>query len=63
MEVAEAFGYRALPVHTRIELRTEIEKGLSNDGVTVIVAKVPDRAQNVLVHEAMIAQVQKRRGA
>ncbi|MHB1251985.1 MAG: 2-succinyl-5-enolpyruvyl-6-hydroxy-3-cyclohexene-1-carboxylic-acid synthase [Acidimicrobiales bacterium] len=51
--IAAAFGHRALSVGTRAELRDAIADGLTSDGLTVVVATVPDRTENVRLHEAM----------
>ncbi|MBW4077845.1 MAG: 2-succinyl-5-enolpyruvyl-6-hydroxy-3-cyclohexene-1-carboxylic-acid synthase, partial [Acidobacteria bacterium] len=51
--VASAFGHGALNVTTRHELRHAIERGLSTKGLSVIVASVPDRDENVRLHDAM----------
>ncbi|MHB8380208.1 MAG: 2-succinyl-5-enolpyruvyl-6-hydroxy-3-cyclohexene-1-carboxylic-acid synthase [Acidimicrobiales bacterium] len=49
--VARAFGHAATTVTTPVALRVAIEKGLSSDGLSVVVAKVPSRAENVKVHQ------------
>jgi 2-succinyl-5-enolpyruvyl-6-hydroxy-3-cyclohexene-1-carboxylate synthase len=51
--VAGAFGHAATTVATPEALRTAIEKGLSSEGLSVIVAKVPSREENVHVHERL----------
>jgi 2-succinyl-5-enolpyruvyl-6-hydroxy-3-cyclohexene-1-carboxylate synthase len=48
--VATAFGHQASTVSTLEELTAAIEKGLASDGVTVVVAKVPSREENVRLH-------------
>jgi 2-succinyl-5-enolpyruvyl-6-hydroxy-3-cyclohexene-1-carboxylate synthase len=50
--VAAAFGHAATTVTTLDELRTAVEKGLASDGLTVVVARVPPREENVRLHEA-----------
>jgi 2-succinyl-5-enolpyruvyl-6-hydroxy-3-cyclohexene-1-carboxylate synthase len=50
--VARAFGHAATTVTTLDGLRHAIDQGLSSEGVSVIVASVPSRADNVLLHES-----------
>jgi 2-succinyl-5-enolpyruvyl-6-hydroxy-3-cyclohexene-1-carboxylate synthase len=49
--VAGAFGHVATTVTTLHELRDAIEKGLSSEGLSVVVAKVPSREENVQLHQ------------
>ena len=49
--VASAFGHAATTVTTLEELRTAIEKALSSEGLSVVVAKVPSRKKNVTLHQ------------
>jgi 2-succinyl-5-enolpyruvyl-6-hydroxy-3-cyclohexene-1-carboxylate synthase len=49
--VAQAFGHVATSVETLDELREAIDKGLAGEGLSVVVAKVPSRADNVRLHE------------
>ena len=58
--VAEAFGYDATSVETLGEARRAIEKGLAREGLSVIVAKVPSREDNVRIHEAWNVEVARR---
>lgn len=60
--IATAFGHLGTTVHTRRELQEAITHALSIAGVTIVVAHVPDRAQNVAIHEALNREIQKRRG-
>ncbi len=55
--VARAFGHRAVLVSTRAALRAEIDAGLLRDGVTVVIARVPDRTTNVTIHDEYVAGV------
>jgi 2-succinyl-5-enolpyruvyl-6-hydroxy-3-cyclohexene-1-carboxylate synthase len=55
--VAEAFGHVATTASTVGELRGAIEKGLSGDGLHVVVARVPSRTDNVEIHERWNAHV------
>ena len=55
--VARAFGHQAVSVSTRAALRTEIDAGLLREGVTVVVARVPDRTTNVTIHDEYVASV------
>jgi 2-succinyl-5-enolpyruvyl-6-hydroxy-3-cyclohexene-1-carboxylate synthase len=50
--VAQAFGHDATSVETLAELREAIEKGLAREGLSVVVAKVPSRKDNVRLHES-----------
>jgi 2-succinyl-5-enolpyruvyl-6-hydroxy-3-cyclohexene-1-carboxylate synthase len=56
--IAEAFGYASVTVTTRVELRDVIATGLDRDGLTVVIAQVPSRAQNVRRHEALNLAIQ-----
>jgi 2-succinyl-5-enolpyruvyl-6-hydroxy-3-cyclohexene-1-carboxylate synthase len=58
--VAQAFGHDATTVGTQNELRAAIEKGLARDGLSVVVAKVPSREDNVRLHDAWNNAVEKR---
>jgi 2-succinyl-5-enolpyruvyl-6-hydroxy-3-cyclohexene-1-carboxylate synthase len=49
--VAQAFGHDATSVETLAELREAIEKGLAREGLSVVVAKVPSREDNVRLHD------------
>jgi 2-succinyl-5-enolpyruvyl-6-hydroxy-3-cyclohexene-1-carboxylate synthase len=49
--IALAFGHDATTVSTLEELRSAIDKGLSHEGLSVIVASVPTREDNVRVHD------------
>jgi 2-succinyl-5-enolpyruvyl-6-hydroxy-3-cyclohexene-1-carboxylate synthase len=60
--VARSFGHSASAVGTRDELRTAVEKGLTEPGVSVVVAHVPSRQRNVEIHEAMVQSLKDRRG-
>jgi 2-succinyl-5-enolpyruvyl-6-hydroxy-3-cyclohexene-1-carboxylate synthase len=51
--VARAFGHDATSVTTVDELRRAVEKGLAREGLSVVVATVPSREDNVRLHEAM----------
>ena len=50
--VARAFGHSAITVTTLEGLRLAIDQGLSQEGVSVIVASVPSRSENVRLHQA-----------
>lgn len=49
--IAEAFGHVATTASNVGELRRSIDKGLDSEGLTVVVAKVPSRRENVELHE------------
>ena len=51
--LARAFGHRGVRVATRGELRSALDDGLEESGLTVIEAPVPDGAQNVRRHDAL----------
>ncbi len=55
--LVRAFGHRAVDAATVSQLRSAIEEGLATNGVTVIVAAVPARDENVVVHESWNAKV------
>lgn len=55
--LARGLGHAAQRVATRDELRDAVEKGLAATGVTVVVADVPDRDENVARHDALVAGV------
>jgi 2-succinyl-5-enolpyruvyl-6-hydroxy-3-cyclohexene-1-carboxylate synthase len=60
--VAQAFGHDATTVETIDELRGAIEKGLAGEGLSVVVAKVLSREDNVRLHEAWNGEVARRVG-
>lgn len=60
--IAASFGHATTTVATRGELRNAIEKGLAGSGVSVVIAKVPDRAHNVALHDELIRAVRERLG-
>ena len=51
VRVAEAFGYAAERVSTSTELRDAIDRGLAREGLSVVVAEVANRVDNVRLHE------------
>lgn len=60
--VARAFGHRACRVSTRSELRSAVEKALTEPGLSVVVAGVPSRERNVEIHDEMVESLKNRRG-
>ena len=58
--VAHAFGHQATLVETIDELRGAIEKGLAGEGLSVVVATVPSREDNVALHGAWNDEVARR---
>jgi 2-succinyl-5-enolpyruvyl-6-hydroxy-3-cyclohexene-1-carboxylate synthase len=60
--VADAFGYEAVSVATLDELRRAIDKGLAGEGLSVVVAKMPSREDNVRLHDAWNDEVARRVG-
>ncbi|MCU1362554.1 MAG: hypothetical protein JWM55_382 [Acidimicrobiaceae bacterium] len=55
--IALAFGHEAVTVSTLEELRSALEKGLSREGLSVVIASVPTREDNVRVHDEWNRQV------
>ena len=53
VEIARAFGHVGVGVATRGELRSAIDEGLQRPGLTVVIANVPGREENVRYHEAL----------
>jgi 2-succinyl-5-enolpyruvyl-6-hydroxy-3-cyclohexene-1-carboxylate synthase len=51
--IAEAFGYASVTVTTRDELDAVIATGLDRPGLTVVIAQVPTRQENVRRHDAL----------
>ena len=51
--IAEAFGHASVTVTNYVELRAVIETGLDRPGVTVVVANVPSRDENVRRHREL----------
>jgi 2-succinyl-5-enolpyruvyl-6-hydroxy-3-cyclohexene-1-carboxylate synthase len=49
--IAKAFGHESLRVATRSRLRAALEAALDRSGLTVIVADVPTRDENVRLHD------------
>ena len=50
--VARAFGHEGLTVVTMTQLRAALDEALARPGLTVIVAEVPSRDENVRLHDA-----------
>ena len=50
VEVARAFGHRSLRVDSRTRLVDALDEALTAPGVTVVVAQVPTREENVRIH-------------
>jgi len=57
MAVAQGFGHAAARVRTRAELCDAVESSLSQTGVTVVVADVVGRDENVRRHDALVEGV------
>ncbi len=60
--VAQAFGHNAASASTLDELRRAIDKGLAGEGVSVVVANVPTREENVKIHARLNAEVARLAG-
>jgi len=58
--VAEAFGHASVTVSTYAQLRAVVETGLDRDGVTVVVAHVPSRTENVQRHRELNESLARR---
>ncbi|MFI5036406.1 MAG: 2-succinyl-5-enolpyruvyl-6-hydroxy-3-cyclohexene-1-carboxylic-acid synthase [Acidimicrobiales bacterium] len=61
--VARGFGHAAEVAKSREELAAALDKGLATRGLTVVVAEVASREQNVRHHDELVAQVRVRRRA
>lgn len=59
--IAKAFGHSGSTVVTRGALRRAVGEGLCVPGVSVVVAKVPSREENVRLHDSLNRDVQSRR--
>jgi 2-succinyl-5-enolpyruvyl-6-hydroxy-3-cyclohexene-1-carboxylate synthase len=57
--IAEAFGHTSVTVATRAQLFACIDAGLARAGVTVVIARVPSREENVRRHEQLNEAVQR----
>ncbi len=57
--IARAFGHSSDEVDNRDDLERAIGAGLSSAGVTVVIVRVPSRAQNVAIHDSMNSSVQQ----
>jgi 2-succinyl-5-enolpyruvyl-6-hydroxy-3-cyclohexene-1-carboxylate synthase len=51
--IAEAFGHASVSVTSRTELKAVMATGLDREGLTVVIAQVPSREQNVRRHEEL----------
>jgi 2-succinyl-5-enolpyruvyl-6-hydroxy-3-cyclohexene-1-carboxylate synthase len=51
VRVSEAFGHQGTNVESVNELRAAVDKALAIPGLSVIVAQVPERDENVLTHQ------------
>jgi 2-succinyl-5-enolpyruvyl-6-hydroxy-3-cyclohexene-1-carboxylate synthase len=59
--VARGFAHAAVTVSTREELRASIDAGLASPGLTVVVARVVSREENVRRHDALVNGVKSHR--
>ena len=50
--VAESFGHQAFSVTTVAELRVALDKALGSTGLSVVVAELPTREDNVTLHQS-----------
>jgi 2-succinyl-5-enolpyruvyl-6-hydroxy-3-cyclohexene-1-carboxylate synthase len=51
--IAESFGHRGVVVSTVGELESSLREALDTQGLSVIVARVPEVTENVAVHDAL----------
>jgi 2-succinyl-5-enolpyruvyl-6-hydroxy-3-cyclohexene-1-carboxylate synthase len=58
--IARSFSTSRSSCTTRAELLAHCREGLERDGVTVVVARVPSRRENVRRHDAATASVAER---
>jgi len=56
-EVARGFGLATRVVSTRDELEGVLSESRATSGVTVVIAEVPDRTENVEIHESLHAAI------
>ncbi|MDE3031912.1 MAG: 2-succinyl-5-enolpyruvyl-6-hydroxy-3-cyclohexene-1-carboxylate synthase, partial [Acidobacteriota bacterium] len=56
-ELARAFGHHGETATNATELRAALDDGLRRRGLSVVVARVPERAHNVVRHEELNALV------
>lgn len=59
--IARAFGHSSRSVATRSALRIAVLESLAEPGVHVIVAKVPSRDRNVVLHDDLVQAIKNRR--
>jgi 2-succinyl-5-enolpyruvyl-6-hydroxy-3-cyclohexene-1-carboxylate synthase len=57
--IARAFGHEARRVSTRSQLRAALDDALTRSGLTVIVAEVPSRDENVRLHDEWNEKVKR----
>ena len=55
--IATAFGHRGVTVGTVSELSSALGEGLGQPGITVIVATMPPREENVALHQELVEKV------
>jgi len=55
--IAESFGHRAQLVHSHEELVSALARAVASPGLSVIVAPMPTRTENVVLHEQLNAVV------
>lgn len=58
--IARAFGHSSTTVTTRAELRAAIDAGLGHTGLSIVIAQVPSRDENVRLHEALNSAIHQR---
>ncbi|MGH9020673.1 MAG: 2-succinyl-5-enolpyruvyl-6-hydroxy-3-cyclohexene-1-carboxylic-acid synthase, partial [Acidimicrobiales bacterium] len=58
--VAAGFGHATCVATSLGELADALDVGLATPGLTVVVARVPDRGTNVEIHEELVAEVASR---
>jgi 2-succinyl-5-enolpyruvyl-6-hydroxy-3-cyclohexene-1-carboxylate synthase len=55
--LAQALGHHAQRVESLDQLREALDHGLARTGLSVIIAQVPPRSENVATHDALVASV------
>ncbi len=55
--IAESFGHRAQRVHSHEELVSALARAVASPGLSIIVAPMPTRTENVVLHEQLNAVV------
>lgn len=57
VKIAMAFGHHAREVHSKVELNAALAQAMAQPGLSVIVAPMPSRTENVALHEVLNSEV------